>query len=407
MNMYEIFNLISSTGQSAFSLDCFVDPEPVTESNCNALTDNRLRTFFLSSLFIALLPVLGLIVSSSYWVGRFIYIKTTTGKGRGRSFYQYNIVSIIIVLFLLYPSLVRTGFKFFSCSKESINGNRFVEADFNIICWSPEHLAWALTLGLIIIFVYAVGIPLGFLYILRTRRADTHRYGKVFTFLYTGFKPERYYWEVVIMVRKLGIAACSIMLKPYGADIQAFATAIVVFIAVCFQLQIRPYISDDMNFVEVFGLLTVYSTLFLGLFQSSASFNFGNESATNIAFGVIIVLINVVFLAFIFGKLFLVTYRTGKNVGFLSAVLLLFGLHHHSKPKGDAASSPNLKRVTAATSVDAKSGKDVVVSLETGNPIYVKEVSSSSAVPGFDDVYRKDPASSSARVDDVSYSKPM
>jgi hypothetical protein len=89
-----------------------------------------------------------------------------------------------VIVFLLYPTLSKTAFKFFSCSSETIQGKRFVEADFNIICWETEHLSWALTLGLFMIFAYAIGVPAGFLYILKTRVKAGHRYRHVFAFLY-------------------------------------------------------------------------------------------------------------------------------------------------------------------------------------------------------------------------------
>jgi len=406
LGMFDVFNLISSTGQSAFSLDCFVDEDLAAQaSNCAVLTDNRLRTFFLSALFIALLPVFGFVCSSIYWLCRYAYIKQTTGKGRGRSFYQYNLVSVIIIVFLLYPSLVRTGFKFFSGSSETIAGNRFLEADFNIIFGSSEHLRWALCLGLPMILIYALGVPFGFLYILRTRRADTHRYGKVFTFLYTGFQSQFYYWEVVIMFRKLGIAACTIMLRPYGSDIQAFATSIVVFASICLQLQVRPYIHASMNFLEVYGLTTLYMTLFLGLFQSSANINFGESSAINVTFGILIVLINVAFLVFIFGKLFQVTYNTGKEKGWRHALLMVVTLGNATTSTA-VMSNRNMSESFAGRKKAANSLVDAQT--ESGNPVYTKELSP-SAVPEYDDVYGKAAApvaKAKGAVDEVSYDKP-
>jgi hypothetical protein len=42
------------------------------------------------------------------------------------------------------------------------------------------------------------------------------------------------------MMRKLAIAACSIMLKPMGSDIQGFACSLVVFFFIVLQMAVRP-----------------------------------------------------------------------------------------------------------------------------------------------------------------------
>jgi len=257
---------------------------------------------------------------------------------------------------LLYPTLTRTAFKFFTCSREVLgDGVRFLEADFNIICWSPEHYAWAMTLGLFMLIGYAVGIPAFSMWLLKTKvvhasgnfakklaersggtvspesekrskeeEDETFRmdkkntdYGDVFSFMYMGFVPEFYYWEVIIMIRKFAIAFCAIILKPLGADIQAYGALIIVAFAMMFQIHLCPYEHSRMNFAELFGLFTLFITLYLGLVQSSPNLDTaaGNVDGTfHTALAALIVFFNVVFLLYIIWQLIRISSRFKKNI---------------------------------------------------------------------------------------------
>ena len=184
------------------------------------------------------------------------------------------------------------------------------------------------------------------------------------------------------MLRKLGIASCSIMLKPIGADIQAFSTGIVIFIAICVQLHIRPYLHGRMNFIETFGLCTIYSTIFLGLFQSSANLELGQSEAISTGFGVIIVLINAFFLMFIFAQLFVVTYQATRKVGGVKKALLILSF-------GNTAESSRNIQVR-------DNGEDV----PSGNPVFNGE--KVSAQPSVQDVYQ-----SNVDAGESEYSRPV
>jgi len=230
---------------------------------------------------------------------------------------------------------------------------RFLEADFNIICWSPEHYAWAMTLGLFMLVGYAIGIPAFSMWLLKTKvvhstgafakklavRAGVQQlekmdkeeevdesfnvnkkntdYGDVFSFMYLGFIPELYFWEVIIMIRKFAIAFCAIILKPLGADIQAYGALIVVAFAMMFQIHFCPYEHSRMNFAELFGLFTLFITLYLGLVQSSPNLDpaAGNvDGAFHTALAALIVFFNLCFLLYIIWQLIRISSRFKRYI---------------------------------------------------------------------------------------------
>ena len=107
----------------------------------------------------------------------------------------------MVILFLAHPTLTRTGLKLFTCSRD-LDGRSFLIGDFAVECYTEGHLKWALTLGLGMCFVYALGIPLLAMYVLfrivTPTRAGQEKWKHVFGFLYIGFVEKFHYWEVVV-----------------------------------------------------------------------------------------------------------------------------------------------------------------------------------------------------------------
>ena len=62
----------------------------------------------------------------------------------------------------------------------------------------------------------------------RLMEDDTRkRYG----FLFSGFRAEFFFWESLIMLRKVGIAVLSVFLAPAGMEVQTYCALLLVFVA--------------------------------------------------------------------------------------------------------------------------------------------------------------------------------
>jgi len=148
-----------------------------------------------------LIPVIWAFATGIFWLSVFLKWRRR-GIKKGKSTFNYFIVSNIVLLFFLYPTLSINALKFFSCSPESL-GFRFLEADFNIVCFGKRHMQWLLSLGSLMLLFYAFGIPAVSYYMLYRHVHKVSKYKDVFGFIFEGFKEDCYYWEVVIMIRKL------------------------------------------------------------------------------------------------------------------------------------------------------------------------------------------------------------
>lgn len=69
-------------------------------------------------------------------------------------------VSGLVLALMFHPTLTKTTFSFFKCSKD-IAGKQFLDADMDIECWTQPHYTTLYTLALPSLFLYVLGIPAG------------------------------------------------------------------------------------------------------------------------------------------------------------------------------------------------------------------------------------------------------
>ena len=77
---------------------------------------------------------------------------------------------------------------------------RYLRRDLQIVCWESSHLAWALTIGIPFLILYALGIPMFSLYVMFKRKHKLHKDLATvsrFGFLYLGYAEHAWYWEAI------------------------------------------------------------------------------------------------------------------------------------------------------------------------------------------------------------------
>ena len=102
------------------------------------------------------------------------------------------------------------------------------------------------------ILVWALGIPLGaffFLFRLRSRLSSEAAKDK-FGFLYNGYRLRHYYWESVIMFRKVAMIFITIFLSSFGKIVQALAVLLLLIVYLYFTFTRRPYMTRRLNELE-------------------------------------------------------------------------------------------------------------------------------------------------------------
>ena len=177
--------------------------------SASSLSDNMISLgcefesgrFFWSTLAFLTSPLMLTVGCGVVWA-----VMWVRGRRERREAMDGFVVSTIALLFLLHPSLCRKVFLLFTCRR--VDDVSRLLADLEIECGNGSQLVWMLGLGLPALIVYVTGIPAAALGLLRKSRdeLDEEREKGRLGFLYLGFRRECYYWEVVIMARKVSCA---------------------------------------------------------------------------------------------------------------------------------------------------------------------------------------------------------
>ena len=205
-------------------------------------------------------PLLVIVVVAIFWAIH------SVRRGERKKTKSNFIVSVMVILFLVLPTLNQTAFRLLTCT-EIMPGMLHVAGDLELPCYRGTHLAYVLGMAIPAFLVYAIGIPC-------TGSLHTHRMHKrkklfasreesysanVYKFLYGGYKVDAYYWETIIMFRKVSLNVVLVVMAPSPPLAQALTVLLVLFIFLSLHVRSQPY-SDDyrLNRIEMSSLTALH-----------------------------------------------------------------------------------------------------------------------------------------------------
>ena len=223
-------------------------------------------------------------------------------------------LSFIVVLFLVHPTLTNMLLKVFQCEEVS-NGRAFMFLDFQVECYQGKWNSWAFAFVVPIVCIFSLGMPLYFLWQLRNRwhvlemmasdealaglddehveAIKTKQEGEMeffkaeFVFLWVGYRDECRFWEFWALWRKSIIILGAVALSGEGVKSQALLTLFFMTIIVTMQFVAKPFkdsFNCNFNRLETLSLLSVWFTVWFGMF-------FGDEGRSQKSKDVILVCI--------------------------------------------------------------------------------------------------------------------
>jgi hypothetical protein len=257
LNWPSLVESLLSTQESAgsatdqlFSFDCYLDGNSTG-------TD----VFYQKLVIIGMLPVVIVILASCYWLPVAAY------RSQPQVLRSQLVSTIIVLLFLVHPSIVQTMFKSFSCM-EIDPGEQWLLEDLALECWKGDHSFFVMAVGLPGLLLWGLGIPtLALVLLIRNRRQLRSVEVKTkYGFLYIGYKHSNFYWELVILYRKIAIAFTSVFLSSISTEIQALTVMIVILVAFNLQLRYMPYENLELNLLETRAIVVAGITIYCGLY---------------------------------------------------------------------------------------------------------------------------------------------
>ncbi len=193
----------------------------------------------------------------------------------------YFLTTLTVILFLIHPNITRQFFLMLSCKQLGPSSqDSFLLGDMSRMCYDSEHMKYIFAVGIPMALLWVFGIPCFAFFVLYTHRdliympslniteSDLKR-KKAFEaqagFLYRGYKPERYYWFLLEMFRKVALVAIAVFF-PGALHTQLLLASMLLFVCLVLQVAGRPFENPVPEFVEFLSLLICFMIFFLANF---------------------------------------------------------------------------------------------------------------------------------------------
>jgi hypothetical protein len=288
--VYELFSIQKNSGTATdqfLSVDCYLGDSSDDDAYKNL--------YFDKLIIIALIPVIFSLTATAFWTFHFAVRRDKEVFGK-----QW-VATLVVLFFLIHPNILRSNFSYFSCT-EINSGEFWLKENLDIRCFDSKHNSFALAVILPVLVVWGILVPvLVLLYLVHNRTELSEINTKLrFGFLYNGFKKSKFYWEFVIMLRKIIIICIVVFIGNQSIPIQALTLVLLLLNFLALQYLTRPYASDELNQMELRSILVASVTIFCGLYYLTKDL----EEVAKVLFFLVMLLVNLYFLSYFASNLF-------------------------------------------------------------------------------------------------------
>ena len=85
-------------------------------------------------------------------------------------------------------------------------------------------------------------------------------------FLTQGYKPEYFYWEIILLLRKTLLVLILTFFEPYSSGFQSLLAMCLFTISIILHLYKDPYYDKKLNNLETLSLTTQMSIIYFGIY---------------------------------------------------------------------------------------------------------------------------------------------
>ena len=216
----------------------------------------RLENFFRELLFAVASPLLMiallqlLLTLSSCFKGKFILEKD-------------KLVCITVVtLWLFQPDICHILFASFSCIE--IEGKQRLLSDLDIVCWEGNHQIFFNYITIPGLVIYVLALPAFFFSVVHNQREmielnaikqdlnkvkqlQVEKFITRFGFLFNGYKKQYFYWDLIVMMRKVLVIFATEYLKTISNEIQVLISVILVVTNILIVINLKPFIDRQQG----------------------------------------------------------------------------------------------------------------------------------------------------------------
>jgi hypothetical protein len=296
--------------QGAFSTvgDHLVNPDCVTTSASAA------ELFYSKQAFFSFLPFLvtllafvfwyvyGLVKQTPFFDKRDKRDKPADGSNGKNTTKDYFVVTVGAILYLLFPTLVSSTFQLFDC--RTVGNGKWLHADMEESCNGDRYQWMVLLFGISQLVLYVGGLPLLLLWFLIRNHDNlqTHAVRSRYGLFFAAYKQERFYWEIVLSLRKIIVTGLGVFGPLWGVVRQTQVALLVLSIFIVVEIVGDPFKESSPRHkilarLESSTLIVLYLTMWSGtmIFSSAEA----NDTASVEALSLFVVLIAVVMMAWL------------------------------------------------------------------------------------------------------------
>ena len=303
-DFFEIQGAVSTAGDYLLNPDCAAPYRTAAE------------LFYDKQIGYLLLPPCLIIIVFIFWI-TFSYTKheqwhRTIDQGKGVTertnlFVKDKFVTTLTVLLYLYlPTAVKQAFALFNCYM--VGDGLFLLADLEEPCFEGRHSTFFLFVGIPQLLMFVVGFPgIGFYFLTRNRKRLSEFAPKArYSLFYAGYRDARYFWELLVVFRKVSVIAISVFFNGINPELQALVLLLLLLLLLGIQSVGKPFretIQDeDGNFASLKILmwleLSMLFMLLLTLWAGLMLFKLKTSSTKEIL-TVVIVVVNILFVIYL------------------------------------------------------------------------------------------------------------
>jgi hypothetical protein len=150
-----------------------------------------------------------------------------------------------------------------------IDGESRLKYDLEIKCYQGMHSFWAMGIALPFgMLLWGFGIPIFALILLSLdkEKLDKIEVRQKLGFLFRGYVLRFYYWEIVIMFRKIALILIQSFLVQFGVLLQALVVFVLLILFSVLTMTLSPFQTVILNRLEIISLLASMLTVYCGIF---------------------------------------------------------------------------------------------------------------------------------------------
>ena len=170
--------------------------------------------------------------------------------------------AVTMSVFICYIRTAKAIMAMFSI--ENINGVAYLKKEIGTKAYTQQHFV-AISIASIYGFLFIFCVPVSAMYIIFANRASfkTRKVQAAFGFLFEGYRPKMFFWEFLVLLRKVVILGVSLFWED--AFLQSIVALFVLVVSIVVHMACWPYEEQFLNVAELCSLFCLFTLVALAV----------------------------------------------------------------------------------------------------------------------------------------------